>query len=60
MFTNLLFVSMSMSNIFGIDTAIVSSPVLSINFTKIHTDNEVVLSMISLFGRMLSLVKRFY
>ena len=42
---------------FGIDVAIVISPVLRINFAKIHMDNEVVLSITLLFGRMFSLVK---
>ena len=34
--------------------------ILRINFAKIHTDSEVVLSITLLFGRMLSLVKRFH
>ena len=53
---NLPFTSLSMSDIFGIDATIVISPVLHINFLKIHMNSEVVLSM-TLFGRMLSLVK---
>ena len=38
-------VSLSMSDIFEIDVVTVISPVLRINFAKIHTDSEVVLSM---------------
>ena len=54
-------VSLSMSDIFfGIDVAIVISPILHINFTKIHTDSEVVLWITLLFGRILSSVKRFH
>ena len=34
--------------------------ILRINFAKIHTDSEVVLLITLLFGRMLSLVKRFH
>ena len=49
-----------MSNILEIDVATVISPILCINFAKIHTDSEVVISMTLLFGRMLSLVKRFH
>ena len=45
MLMNLPFVSMSMSDILGIDITIVISPVLRINFSKIHTNSEVVLSM---------------
>ena len=33
-----------MSDIFGTDVAIVISPVLRINFAKIHTDSKVILS----------------
>ena len=43
-----------------IDVIIIISFVLHINFIKIHTNNEVVISMTLLFGRMLSLVKRFH
>ena len=43
MLKNLSLVSMSMWNIFGIDAATVISPVLHINFAKIHTDSEVVI-----------------
>ena len=49
-----------MLDIFAIDVATVFSPVLRINFAKIHTDSEVVLSITLLFGRILSLVKRFH
>ena len=60
MLMNLPLESLSMSNIFGIDVATVISPVLCINFSKIHTDCKVVISTTLLFGRMLSLVKRFH
>ena len=60
MLMNLSLVSLSMSDILEIDVTTVISSVLCINFVKIHTDNEVVLSMTLLFGRMLSLVKRFH
>ena len=59
MLMNLPLMSLIMSDILEFDVATVISPVLSINFSKIHTDSEVVLSMTLLFGRMLSLVKRF-
>ena len=49
-----------MSNIFGIDVTIVISLVLYVNFAKIHTNREVVISMTLLFGKMLSFVKRFH
>ena len=42
---NLSLVSLSMSDILGIDVATVIFPILHINFTKIHTDSEVILSM---------------
>ena len=45
MLMNLLLVSLSMSDIFGIGVAIVISAVLHINFAKIHTDSEVFISM---------------
>ena len=45
MLMNLSFVSLSMSDIFGIDVVTVISPVLHINFAKIHTESEVVLLM---------------
>ena len=60
MFMNLPRVSLSMSDIFGIDVATVISLFLRINFAKIHIDSEVVLSITLLFGRMLSLLKRFH
>ena len=56
---NLPLVSMSMSDIFEIDVATVIFSAFHINFTKIHTDSEVVLSITLLFDRMLSLVKDF-
>ena len=60
MLMNLPLVSLSMSDIFEIDVATVISPVLRINFAKIHTNSEVVLSMTLLFSTMLSLAKRFH
>ena len=60
MLNNLSLVSLSMSDILEIDVAIVISPVLHINFTKIHTDSEVVLSTTLLFSRMFSFVKKFH
>ena len=60
MLKNLPLVSLSMLDIFGIDVATIISLFLRINFAKIHMDSEIVLSMILLFGIMLSLVKRFY
>ena len=60
MLANLSLMSLSVSDILGIDVATVISPVLRINFAKIHTNNEVVLSITLLFGRMLNLVKRFH
>ena len=60
MLVDLPLISLSMSNILEINVAVVNSPVLHINFAKIHTDSEVVLSMTLLFGRMLSLMKRFH
>ena len=53
-------VSLSMSDIVEIDVAIVISLVLHINFDKIHTDSEIVISMNLLFSKMFSLVKRFH
>ena len=49
-----------MLDIFVIDVAIVISLVLHINFSKIHTDSEVILLIILLFSRMLSLMKKFH
>ena len=61
MLMDLPLVSLSISDIFfGIYVTTVISPILRINFAKIHTDSEVVISITSLFGRMLSLVKRFH
>ena len=60
MLMNLPLVSLSMLDILEIDVAIIISLVLRINFVKIHTDSEAVISMTLLFGRMLSLVKRFH
>ena len=60
MLINLSLVSLSMSDILEVDVAIVISLVFRINFCKIHTNNEVVISMTLLFGRMLSLVNRFH
>ena len=44
-FMYLPLMSLSISNILGIDVATISLLVLRINFAKIHTDSEVVLSM---------------
>ena len=61
MFMDLPLVSVSMLDFFfGIDATIVISLVLRINFAKIHMDSEVVISITSIFCRMLSLVKRFH
>ena len=60
MLMNLPLVSLSMLDILEIDVTTVISLILCINFTKIHTDSEVVLSMTLLFGRMHSLVKIFH
>ena len=60
MLMNLPLVSLSMSDILEIYIAIVISPILHINFVKIHTNSEVVISMTLLFGRMFSLVKIFH
>ena len=43
-----------------INVAIIIYPVLRINFAKIHTNNEVSLSITLLFYRMFSLVKKFH
>ena len=53
-------VSLSMSDILGTDVTTIISFVLHINFAKIHTDSEIVLSITLLFSRMLSLLKRFH
>ena len=52
MLKNLPLVSLNVSDIFGIYAITVISPVLNINFAKIHTDSEVVISMTLLFGTM--------
>ena len=57
---NLPLVSISILDILGIYVVTVISPVLRINFAKIHTDSKVVISMTLLFGRIFSLVKRFH
>ena len=57
---NLPLLSLNMSKILEINVATVISPILRINFAKIHTDSEVVLSITLLFARMFSLVKRFH
>ena len=60
MLKNLPLVSMSMLVIFGIDVATILSSVLRINFSMIYIDSKFVLSITLLFGRMISLVKRFH
>ena len=45
---------------FGIDFVIVISSILRINFVKIYTDSEVIISITLLFCRMLSFVKIFH
>ena len=45
MLMNLPLMSLSMSNIFLIGITIVISLILRINFAKIHTDSEVVISI---------------
>ena len=60
MLMNVSLVNLNISDILEIDVAIVISLVLRINFSKIHTDSEVTISMTLLFGRMFSLVKRFH
>ena len=60
MHMNLPFVSLSMSDILKIDVATVIFLVLCINSVKIHTNSEAILLITLLFGRMFSLVKRFY
>ena len=59
MLVNLSLVSLSISDIFEIDVVTVIPPVLRINFAKIHTGSEVVISITLLLGWMLSLVKIF-
>ena len=60
MLMNLHFVNLSMSNILEIDVATIISPVLRINFVKIHTVSEVVISITLLFSRILNLMKIFH
>ena len=60
MHMNLPLMSLSMSDILGIDVEIVISLVLCINFAKIHTNTKVVLLITLLFGRILNLVKIFH
>ena len=57
---NLPFVYLTISNILRIDVATIISLIWHINFAKIYTDSEVVVSMTLLFGRILSLVKKFH
>ena len=57
---NLPLASLSISDILIINVATVISPILHINFAKIHIDSEVILSKTLLFGKMLSLVKIFH
>ena len=45
MLVKLPIVSLSLSDIFGIDDITIISPILYINFAKIHTDSEVVISI---------------
>ena len=44
---------------FEIDITTLISPVLHVNFDKIHRNSKVFISITLLFGRMLSLVKGF-
>ena len=61
MLVDLSLLSLSMSDIlFGINVVTIISPVLHINYAKIHTNSGVVLSLTLLFGRVLSLMKRFH
>ena len=60
MLMNLPLVSLSMSDIFGIDAVTILSSVLYINFAKIHTNSEVFLTMTLLFSRVFSLMKIFH
>ena len=59
MFVNLPLMSLSMSDIYGIDVVTVIYPVLRINFVKIHTAIDVVILITLLFGIMLSLMNLF-
>ena len=60
MFMNLPLLSLGTLDIFGIDATTIIYLVLHVNFSKIHMDSEVVISMTLLFGRMLSLVNKFH
>ena len=60
MLMNLLLVSLSMLDIFGIDASIVIFLVSCINFAKIHTNSELVFLITLLFSMMLSLVNIFH
>ena len=60
MLRNLPLVSLSMSDIFGIDTATIISLIFDINFAKIHLNSEVFSSITLLFSKMLSLANRFH
>ena len=60
MLKNLPLMSMSISDILEIDIVVIISLVLHINFFKIHTNSEVVLSMTLLFNRMFSFMKNFH
>ena len=60
MLMNLPLVSLSKLDLLEIDFSTVISPVLHINFSKIHIYSEIIISIILLFGRMLSLVKIFH
>ena len=60
MLVDLPLVSPSMPNTLGTDVVTVNSPLLHINFAKIHTDSEIIISMTLLFGRMFNLIKIFH
>ena len=60
MLMNLPLMSMSMLDIFGINIVTIIYLVLCINFAKIYTDSEIVLSTTLLFDMMLSLMKIFH
>ena len=60
MLVNLSIMSLSMSDIFGIDVIVIISSFLRINIAKILMDSEIILSIVLLFGRMFSLMKIFH
>ena len=60
MFKNLSLVSLSMSDILEINVTTIISLILDINFTKIHTNSKIVISMTLLFDRIFNLMKRFH